>query len=79
MTTHNLTDKKSIREEREGHEVLARTPATRPVDELRSSRSGSLEPSEGSEKKILVDVLGSLKEPCKAGVPMGASGLMERA
>ncbi len=30
-------------------------------------------------RKILVDVLGSLKEPCIAGVPMGASGLMERS
>jgi hypothetical protein len=66
LTTHNLTDRKSIREEREGKEALARS-------------LHSLEPSEGSEKKILVDVLGSLKEPCKAGVPMEASGLMESA
>ena len=51
MTTNISTDKNSIREEREGKEALALS-------------LHSLEPSEGSEKKILVDVLGSLKEPC---------------
>jgi len=55
----------------EGEEVLSPAP-------LRQAQ-GSLESSEGSEKKILADVLGSLKEPCKAGVPMGPSGLMERS
>ena len=49
--------------------------ASRPL----SRSAGSLESSEGSEKRILVYVLGSLKAPCKTGVPMGPSGLMESA
>ena len=36
--------------------------------------AGSLESSESSEKKIVADVLGSLKEPCKAGRPDMAIG-----
>ncbi len=56
---------------REGGEVLSPAP-------LRQAQ-GSLESSEGSEKKILADVLGSLKEPCNAGVPMRPSGLMVRS
>jgi hypothetical protein len=66
LTTHISTDKNSIREEREGKEALALS-------------LHSLEPSEGSEKKILVDMLGSLKDPCNAAVPMGTSGLVESA
>jgi len=64
---------------REGGEVLSPAPL-RPLRQAQGRQAqGSLEPSEASEKKILADVLGSLKEPCKAGVPMGPSGLMERS
>ena len=65
MLVHIPADKKSIREEREGRESLARA--------LRA-----LESTEGSEKTILEDVLGSLKEPCEAGVPIELSGLMRK-
>ena len=63
MVTHIPTDKNSIREEREGRESLARA--------LRA-----LESTEATEKTILVDVIGSLKEPCEAGVPIELSGQM---
>ena len=36
------------------------------------------ETSEGSEKKIVADILGSLKKPCKAGRPDILSGQMEK-
>ena len=34
----------------------------------------ALESSEGSERKIVADVIGSLKKPCKAGGPDMAIG-----
>ncbi len=57
----------------EGHEALARTPAT---------SSGSLEHSEGSEKRMKLEIFGSLKFTREAGCPdklIGTSGELWRS
>ena len=55
-----------------GDSSLESVRISRPLT-LRQTQ-GSLESSEGSEKKILGNVVGSLKEPCKAGGPDMAIG-----
>ena len=55
-----------------GDSSLESVRISRPLT-LRQTQ-GSLESSEGLEKKILGDVVGSLKEPCKAGGPDMAIG-----